>query len=121
MTERKRPDPRSKGLPEGYEFQFVVRPQETKEEAIARVFAQEEAGKALLLNKDFNAAYQEILEEQLQQIVTSKPGQAELRDDCYFRIRGIQEIAYKLNAWVAQGDQMRAHLANEKRLQESDE
>jgi hypothetical protein len=112
MTERKRPDPRLNGLPDGYDFQYRLKPHETEEEAISRVFAQAEAGARLLRDPDFNAAFHEIMEEQIAQFVGSKPGQSELRDDCYFRVRGIQEIAYKLSSWVAQGDQLRAHLEN---------
>lgn len=88
---------------------------------MSRIAAQAEAAKRLLLDPDFNAAYQEIQEELVAQFVTSKPGQRELREDCYFRVRGIQEIAYKFNQWVAEGDQLRAHLAEEKRQQEKGE
>jgi hypothetical protein len=108
-----RPDPRLSGLPAGYEFQFIPKDEESREEYITRVFARGEAGRRLLLDPDFNAAYQEILEEQLQQFVTSKPGQSELRDDVYFRIRGIQEIALKFNVWVTLADQLRAQLATQ--------
>lgn len=113
MTDRKRPDPRQHSLPEGYELQFKMKAHEDEESYIQRVLAQGEAGKRLLLDPDFNAAYQEILEEQLAQLVNSKPGQAELRDDCYYRVRGIQEIAYKLNTWVAHAEQVKQKLVSD--------
>lgn len=103
----KRPDPRHNGIPEGYAFEFKVKPHETDEDARSRVLAQGAAATRLLTDPDFNAAYQEILEEQLQQIVTSKPGQDSLREDAYFRIRGIQEIAYKFNTWRTLADRLR--------------
>jgi hypothetical protein len=111
MTERNRPDPRLKGLPEDYEWKFRVRPAESEEEFIQRVLAQGDAGRKLLQDPDFNAAYQEILEEQLDAFVKSKPGQNELRDDIYFRVRGIQEIALKFNVWVQMAEQLKAKLA----------
>lgn len=121
MSERKRPDPRLNSLPEGYEFQLRVRPNESVEEARTRILNQAQAAERLLRDQDFNDAYQEILEEQVQQIITSKPGQSELRDDAYFRIRGIQEIAYKMNTWRMNGERLKEHLAAEAALQENQE
>lgn len=107
MTEpRKRPDPRQNGLPPKYDWKLEVKQEETEDEAISRLLARGEAGKKLLRDPDFNAAYHEFLEEQVAQIVTSKPGQRELREDAYFRIRGLQEIAYKMNGWVQMAEQL---------------
>lgn len=112
-VDRKRPDPRLKGLPPGYDWEFVIKPEESKEEFEARVLARGDAAKRLLRDPDFNAAYHELLEENLQQIVTSKPAQRELREDAYFRIRGTQEVAYKMHGWVQMAEQLAASLTGE--------
>ena len=62
----------------------------------------------LLRDPDFNAAYQELLDQNITSIVTSKPGQQELREDAYYRIRGLQEMAYKLNEWRVVAEQLGA-------------
>jgi hypothetical protein len=66
-----------------------------------------DAGARLLRDQDFNSAYQELLDESLTAIATSKPGQKELREDAYYRLRGIQELAYKLNSWKVQAEEIR--------------
>lgn len=118
MTAKKdRPDPRRGNLPEGYEFEFPVKPMETQEEAYSRILAQGEAAARLLRDPDFNAAYQEILEDQLKTLVESKPAQQELREDCYFRVRGVQEMAYKLNGWVNLAERLKADFAKQEKAE----
>lgn len=86
----------------------------SNEEEMSIALNKGDAAKRLLTDPDFNAAYQELLDENLNSIVTSKPGQTELREDAYFRIRGIQEIAYKLGSWRTVADQVKAHIEAEK-------
>lgn len=111
MSERNRPDPRRNGLPSGYEWELKEPPPPVDdEEAIHLAIVRGQAAARLLRDPDFNAAYQELLDENLNGIVTSKPGQKELREDAYYRLRGIQEMAYKLNGWKVTAEQLQARI-----------
>lgn len=72
----------------------------------------------MLRDQDFNDAYQELLDENLSSIVSSKPGQKELREDAYFRLRGIQEFAYKLNVWASSAEQLKQKLEHPEQTRE---
>ena len=88
------------------------------EEAIHIALTKGAAAARLLRDPDFNAAYQELLDENLTGIVTSKPGQKELREDAYYRLRGIQELAYKLNGWKVTAEQLQAQTEKSQMGQE---
>lgn len=121
MTERSksRPDPRTKNLPNGYEWQLKPPPDaRSEEEQISLVLNRGQAAARLLRDQDFNDAYQELLDENLSSIVSSKPGQKELREDAYFRLRGIQEFAYKLNVWASSAEQLKQKLEHPEQTRE---
>jgi hypothetical protein len=67
-----------------------------------------DAARRLLIDADFNAVFQELMDENLLIIANSKPNQEELREDAYFRLRGVQDIAYRLNTWVTVAHQLQA-------------
>lgn len=102
-------------MPEG--FTYVYAPErgkfKTQEDADHAALRSAEAGQRLLNDEDFQLAFQELVEENLHQIIESKPGQWEVREDCYFRIRGIYEVAYKLRGWVSIAEQVQRRLAEE--------
>jgi hypothetical protein len=83
-------------------------PPRSEDEEIAIALTKGQAAARLLRDPDFNAAYQELLDQNINSIVTSKPGQHELREDAYYRIRGVQEMAYKLNEWRVVAEQLEA-------------
>jgi hypothetical protein len=85
-------------------------PPRSEEEDVAIALTKGQSAARLHRDPDFNAAYQELLDQNLNTIVSSKPGQAELREDAYYRIRGIQEMAYKLNEWRVIAEQLEAGI-----------
>ena len=113
----KRPDPRLTDLPEGFQYKFdpnrgVYASEEERDQVM---LAMGKAGERLLRDTDFQLALQELMDESLTQIVHTKPGQWEVREDCYFRVRGIQEIAYRLQGWVRIAEQVQSRLSGEEK------
>ena len=106
MTDRnrKRPDRRREWLPE--EFKWIPGSSRTlaklgsKEEVQQYVVVQAQRAHNLLTDETFGEVFQELQDGLTEQMLSTMPGQKEEREDLYYRIRGLQDIATTLNAWI---------------------
>lgn len=96
-------------MPDNYEWEPVIAPRfEDREQAMQYAVDHAQRAHSLLSDPSFNELYKELLDEQVLMIVQSKPGQVELREDCYFRIRGLQDLVHKMNGWINRFETMKA-------------
>jgi Fic family protein len=103
-TLRPRPDPRRKSgaIPETYQWKLdttILSEPEQYEKALRDA----QAAASILRDDQYVDAYQSLIDKFIQQLIGTKPDQIEEREDLYFRIRGLQEMAMQLNGRVQQG------------------
>ena len=106
---RKRPDPRTGRPPASFIWDSLTNPEfHSQEEYEQHIVDYAQVASNLLGDPGFNAVYKEILDENLIRLVESKPAQVELREDSYYRVRGLQDIVLKLNGWKNRYEEMKA-------------
>lgn len=111
---RPRPDPRRKkgAIPGEYEWKLdtsVLSEPEQYEKALRDA----QASASVLRNEQYIDCYQSLIDKWIQQLIGTKPDQIEEREDLYFRIRGLQEMAMQMNGRVQQGLMLREELSRE--------
>ena len=111
---RPRPDPRRKkgAIPEEYEWKLdptIL----SEEELYEKALRDAQAAASVLRNDQYIDCYQSLIDKWIQQLIGTKPDQIEEREDLYFRIRGLQDMAMHLNGRVQQGILIRDELSRE--------
>jgi hypothetical protein len=105
----RRPDSRAKTMPEQHQYQQnVVPPKQHPAEYTENALRRAHMAYEVLNSEGFNLAYQELLNESVNTIIDSKPEKSSLRDDEYYRIRGLQDLILKMHGWIATAEQIRA-------------
>ena len=103
---RKRPDSRADKLAPEYRWQSRIPPKMSRDEYVADALEKAHLAYEVLNNEGFNRAYREIIDEALNIVIDSKPGQGDLREDNYFRIRGLQDVIMRMQGWIATAEQI---------------
>lgn len=68
---------------------------------IAKIFSQGTSARELLANEAFRAAFSDLREELVSELLATKAKDADVRERIYLSIRCLDSVAQKLSSYVS--------------------